>query len=58
MTRLILNFIITIVAIVAAWSVTLGSIDGINEYTRIVQGQACADTAIAKGWLKPAKGSK
>ncbi len=56
MTRLILNFIITIVAIVAAWSVTLGSIDGLNEYHRIVQAHSCADTAIAKGWLKPAKG--
>ncbi len=29
------------------------SINGFNTYTATIQGQACVDTAVAKGWIKP-----
>ncbi len=30
-----------------------GSVNGFNTYTATIQGQACVDTAVAKGWIKP-----
>ncbi len=53
MTRFILRGLYHgFIAVLLYLAATQG-IDGFNEYHRIVQGQVCVDTAVARGWIKP-----
>ncbi len=51
MTRFILRGLFYGFCILALHSVFTQSIQGFNEYHRIISGQACVDTATARGWI-------
>ncbi len=57
MTRFILRGLFYVLLVLAAHSVIVHGIDGVNEYARITRGQAIVDTAVARGWL-PVHGGK
>ncbi len=58
MTRFILRGLLYGFLVLALHSAFTQGVNGFNEYHRIVQGQACADTAIARGWIKNTGGLK
>ncbi len=51
-----MKYLLTALAALLIWQTPV-VVNGINEYARIKAGQACVDTATARGWL-PAKEKK